>query len=710
MKTKLLLLLLFFTAVTSAQIINIPDANFKAKLLSANAKNGIAQNSAWESVVVDSNGDGEIQLSETLGITSINVENSKIESMDGIKSFAALEYLRCSSNLFKTLDVSEMINLTSLFCVTSNNLNYINANGCLKMEYLHAPGNKIELIDIKGLASLNTLGLNDNLLTTLDLSTCPNLTTLSVANNLLTTIDVTAQSKIITLWLSNNKLTSLYCKNGSNEFTGNTETTLSGNPSLSYICADDAELAAIVAMKLPNANITSFCDVAIPEYNTISGKLTVDDKVNGCDVLDIGQNLMKVTINDGTNYGATFTQIGGYYEFKTGAGAFNLKPVFDNNLFTASPELVVVTTPGINNSYNTANFCITPNGIHPDIEIVLIPIRTPRPGFNAIYKIVYKNKGNQILSGAITLTFEGNKLKFASSSLLPNATTANTLMWNYTNLVPYDSRTVDIDMLVNSPQQSSPINIGDVLNFNANATINNVIDENLNNNNVDFKQVVIGSFDPNNIICAQGEEQPVTAIGDYLHYVINFENIGTAAANFVVVTQDINMADFDIESLELLNTSHNVTANVKGNAVEFRFDGINLAAKATGNIIYKIKSLKTLKEGDSVMNKANIVFDFNEAIATNEAVTTYKTILGTDDFTVDKSVKIYPNPAKDVVKVETNNTIKNIQLYDVQGRILQTVTPNQNAAMIDISAKAAGIYFLKVTTAKGTKTEKLIKQ
>lgn len=188
------------------------------------------------------------------------------------------------------------------------------------------------------------------------------------------------------------------------------------------------------------------------------------------------------------------------------------------------------------------------------------------------------------------------------------------------------------------------------------------------------------------------------------------KNIGTAAAEFVVVTQDINPADFDIESLELLNTSHNVRANVTGNAVEFKFDGINLAAKAHGSIVYKIKSVKSLKDGDSVINKANIVFDFNEAIATNEAVTTFKTILGTDEFTVDKSVKIYPNPTKDVIKIETNNTIKNIQLYDVQGRVLQTVMPNQNAAIIDVSAKATGIYFLKVTTANGTKTEKLIKQ
>jgi uncharacterized repeat protein (TIGR01451 family) len=457
-----------------------------------------------------------------------------------------------------------------------------------------------------------------------------------------------------------------------------------------------------------NIYFTTVCDNKANGGNFITGKIRFDGDGNGCDATDIMGPLVKVKLDkELTTVQSTFNNKSGLYKFSVETGKYTVEPQFESaQYFNTAP--VTLTFTELNGTTINQDFCIIPNGIHPDVEVVVVPIRNARPGFEAIYKIVYKNKGNQKLSGVVTFEFDDAKLDFTSAIPVENSKSTGLLTFNYTDLLPFESRNIDVAFNVNSSVQIPPVFNGDKLNFVAMATVEN--DETPKDNMAMFTQIVVGSFDPNNIICAQGTEQPITAIGDYLHYVINFENIGTAAAEFVVVTQDINPADFDVESLELLNTSHNVKANVKGNAVEFRFDGINLGAKAHGTIVYKIKSLKTLKAGDSVMNKANIVFDFNAAIATNEAITTFKTILGTGDFTVDKSVKIYPNPAKDVVKVESNNTIKNIQLYDVQGRVLQTVTPNQNAATIDISAKAAGIYFLKVTTAKGTKTEKLIKQ
>jgi len=49
-----------------------------------------------------------------------------------------------------------------------------------------------------------------------------------------------------------------------------------------------------------------------------------------------------------------------------------------------------------------------------------------------------------------------------------------------------------------------------------------------------------------------------------------------------------------------------------------------------------------------------------------------------------------------------------VSLYDVQGRLLQTVLGNQK--VLDIAHQANGIYFLKITTEKGSKVEKVVKQ
>ena len=50
--------------------------------------------------------------------------------------------------------------------------------------------------------------------------------------------------------------------------------------------------------------------------------------------------------------------------------------------------------------------------------------------------------------------------------------------------------------------------------------------------------------------------------------------------------------------------------------------------------------------------------------------------------------------------------IKSVQLYDVQGRLLQAAS----GTIIDVSNRAAGIYFVKVMTAKGMKVEKLVRE
>ena len=49
-------------------------------------------------------------------------------------------------------------------------------------------------------------------------------------------------------------------------------------------------------------------------------------------------------------------------------------------------------------------------------------------------------------------------------------------------------------------------------------------------------------------------------------------------------------------------------------------------------------------------------------------------------------------------------------MYDVQGRLLQTKTPNENSVVIDLGLHQKGIYFVKVVSDKGIKVEKIINE
>ncbi|MEZ0129387.1 T9SS type A sorting domain-containing protein, partial [Flavobacterium sp. LBUM151] len=241
-------------------------------------------------------------------------------------------------------------------------------------------------------------------------------------------------------------------------------------------------------------------------------------------------------------------------------------------------------------------------------------------------------------------------------------------------------------------------------------------------NSFTFNQIVVGAFDPNDITCLEGKSVSPSTIGDYLHYIVNFENTGTAAAETVIVKIVVDQSKYDINSLQLMETSHATQTFIHGNVVEFVFPNINLGAPPTsnptakdppvgshGNILFKIKTADDLLTNDQVEKQADIFFDYNAPIETNKAETIFKS-LGTKDFETDKSVALYPNPTKGNVTINCDNTIKKIELFDVQGRILQTKIENNNNAQLNISNKANGLYFIRITTENGVSVEKVIKE
>ena len=73
---------------------------------------------------------------------------------------------------------------------------------------------------------------------------------------------------------------------------------------------------------------------------------------------------------------------------------------------------------------------------------------------------------------------------------------------------------------------------------------------------------------------------------------------------------------------------------------------------------------------------------------------------------VKQSFKIYPNPASDFVIIETQDNIKDINIYSVSG---QKVMNTQNKK-INIQNLRSGVYLIEIKTDKSTTTHKIIKK
>ncbi|NHM06258.1 T9SS type A sorting domain-containing protein [Flavobacterium sp. CYK-4] len=654
-----------------------------------------------------------INLSGCAALTNDQIYFSPNLSTLNFQNCATLQTIRMSFNTVNSINLagcSALLNL-NIGRSTFTNIDFTDSPNlyALSLQF-----NNLSTLDLSGYTNLFALDVSHGNLTSLNLNGCTNLNELNVNTNpQLATLDVSTCTNLDTLILLDNDLTSLFIKNGRNE-----NILFSGNSNLQYICADESQFTSIeqqILSALPNAVMNSYCSfVPGGNYNTITGALPFDLAGDGCDAGDSSNPYIKVKIDDGTNAETAFTNNAGNYAFYTQSGNFTVTPLLENpSYFNFSPVNASINFPLVDNSVQTQDFCLTANGFHLDLEVVLVPIDAPRPGFDTRYQIIFRNKGNQIQNASVLLDFDDTRMDLVSSNPAITLQNVNQLEWDFVNLKPFETRKIDFVMNINTPLETPAVNIGDILNFDV-LIVEDDVDENPADNTFSCHQTVVSSHDPNDKACLEGRTITPDQVGKYIHYNINFENLGTADATNIVVKDIIDIHKLDISSMQLLYASHPVESKIRDSISEFVFRNIHLPPTngpigGHGNVLFKIKTLPDLEIDDEILNTANIYFDYNAPISTNEARTVIAS-LKNPSFIQDKSIQIAPNPAKDKLNITAGGIIKSIQLFDAQGRILQTILEHKKNSTLDISDKANGVYFVKVMTENGGEVQKIVKE
>jgi len=431
--------------------------------------------------------------------------------------------------------------------------------------------------------------------------------------------------------------------------------------------------------------------------NKIVGNVQFDSNFNGCDSLDYLASNISISTSSLSENLSTSTFENGFYQFHTDEGDY-ITSVTVPNYVSANPISNTSIFIGTGN-IDTLNFCLTANQTINDLNISLYPIIDARPGFDATYQLVYHNVGTTQLNGTTTLEFNDTKLNFLTANEPITSQNNNTLTFDFENLNPFETRTIDLTFNVLPPPT---VNIDDLLNFTA--TINPIAGDFTEDDNIfTFNQTVIGSYDPNDIRVLEGEEVLIENADQYLHYIIRFQNTGTASAINVRV-ENILDEKLDWNTIQLESYSHPNRVEIKdGNEVSFIFDGIYLPDSTTnepesnGFIAYKIKPKSDIAIGDIISSTADIFFDFNEAVVTNTVMTE---IVDPTSIKKDTQLRfsIFPIPTSGILMVQSESTIAEIEIYDQLGQLVLT---KSNTSQIDLSTLNRGFYFCKVRDEKG---------
>lgn len=220
-------------------------------------------------------------------------------------------------------------------------------------------------------------------------------------------------------------------------------------------------------------------------------------------------------------------------------------------------------------------------------------------------------------------------------------------------------------------------------------------------NNLDsFCGLVVGAYDPNDKLPSLEQSLPGLS---QLDYHIRFQNTGTDTA-YKVVVRDTLEAYFDPFSIKLGPSSHSYQFQLEDeNILVWTFENILLPDSSTnplgsqGFLKFQIDLDPSLPVGFVIDNDAEIYFDFQAPIHTNHAQTEIVSVLNLLQHKAN-NLKAFPNPIQSYLQLEGVKEIREVQLRDLQGRIIMHWSfsePNSNQTL-DFSQVPKGIHVLCV--------------
>ena len=157
---------------------------------------------------------------------------------------------------------------------------------------------------------------------------------------------------------------------------------------------------------------------------------------------------------------------------------------------------------------------------------------------------------------------------------------------------------------------------------------------------------------------------------------------------YVCWTDNANVSQWNLQ-YRLLNNGEWTTVVVTGSPC-YSINGL------INNEDYEVRVQAVCAE-DNLSDWSEILI----ATATNSSIDSY----------LLNSITLYPNPANDIVNVQcTMYNVQDVEVFDVYGKVINTINVTDNPTRINVSGLANGMYFVRVTTDEGVATKTFVKK
>ncbi|MBK8846265.1 MAG: T9SS type A sorting domain-containing protein [Bacteroidetes bacterium] len=445
----------------------------------------------------------------------------------------------------------------------------------------------------------------------------------------------------------------------------------------------------------------------------VFGDINADGVYNGGDFL-IPSN--PVNINNKTYY----TNAAGTYDAFVPFGNYNVSYVTlpQYNGYALTTPATYAVSALVAGSYGNNDFGFAPPAGTIDLQVDLSSGPLPRPGFHYYQYVTVTNINFTPVSYDLTFNYD-SKINFISATPTQSAHNGvlKEITWNAGTLNPMQSESFTIIFYV-----PTNVSAGNVLVNSVHVVPVSGTDVDLSNNDDSLSQTVVNSYDPNNklVLKTNASDPSFQLVSSWnadqqIKYCINFQNTGTAEAINIVVIDSLD-SDLDAATYQFVSSSHTCTVTRNGHEVIYQFPNIWLPDSTSneplshGNILFKVAALPNLAAGTLLQDNADIYFDFNAPIITNNTNILLVVPLGLNQFeTTQDGIAILPNPTTEVAHIQfTNNKIEDARLtiIDAAGKTIYStsiqLTNGINSYTLP-SIAISGTYTIQLKNADGSR-------
>ncbi|WP_121049109.1 T9SS type A sorting domain-containing protein [Lacinutrix venerupis] len=683
-KTLLLFSFLIATAWCSIYAqINIPDANFKAYLVG--------------DPTINTNGDSEISVAEAQAFTgTISATSLGITDLTGIEAFVNITTLEVYSNILTSLDVSNNTNLTRLHCA-NNQITTIDVSGIPTLNQIHCQNNQ--------LVELNLANGNNANFSYMKSYGNPNLT--CIQHDASFTPPYTNAGQYANGWTRDaNSSYSSNCNYGPVYVDANASGANNGSSWADAYTTIDAALVGAT----PNSKIwvakgvykpttkntpleindtsvaiyggfdgteTQLSDRDLSLINTanatvITGDMNGDD-IDGDFTSNKSDNADRLILVDATNIIIDGFILENIYDTSSNANNQDNGVIYSRYSGASTwIENLSIKNCSFKNNYSN-DFLIKGFGLKDNFKLYNVSFTNNISTGQSII-LLLTDRFNNIFADFSNVLFADNQTKFSviNAYRIPDG--------SFTNFS-------DLDLIITN---SSFIN-NNVVNVNNTSFGQAIIMGSDNtrghleiNNSIFFGNTLNGAYADRDI--SYGTQ------GNHYELVINnsitqITNNGGASGAFAAPLFT-NVQDLDPNTVSL-----NLSADYKPTTSS------SYVLDNGENTFYN-----TALFGDLDLSGNTRIFNSTIDLGAYE----YDSTLSVDAVSLStNSIKLYPNPATDVVNIKTNQTIENVSVFNVNG---QKVLEIANQSQINISNLPTGMYFLNINTNQSNQTIKILKQ